>query len=71
MVIQVEVMLLYMMRTVNDARRLPGALMAPMLELLSTTTDGTLSSSDASSRTRPPEIGHLGTFDAFKPYRFF
>jgi hypothetical protein len=62
MVIQVEVMQLHMMRTVNDARRLRGALMAPILKLLSATTEGTLSSSDASSRIRPTKIGHLGTF---------
>jgi hypothetical protein len=79
MAIQVEVMLLHMMRIINDARRPRGALTAPTLELLSTTTDGAVNSSDALSRTKPSEIGHLGTvlcaydifsMDAFKPYRF-
>jgi hypothetical protein len=70
MVIQVEEMLLHMMRIVNDGRRLRGALTALMLELLSTTTDEALSSSDATSRTRPPEIGHLGTVLCIYALRF-
>lgn len=42
MAIQVEVMLLHMMRITNDTRRPHGAEMAPPLELLSTTTDSAL-----------------------------
>jgi hypothetical protein len=76
MAIQVEVMLLHMMRIINDARRPRGAEMAPTLELLSTTTDSALPSfvTHQTIGNRSPRnvlcVYDFFSMDASKPYRF-